>query len=245
MAIGVAQAFDRAAARYEAYAPVQRRVAGMLADRIVSQPLPPAPRVLELGCGTGFLGQALLDWLVPGDYLMTDLAPAMVRQAEQHFAGRAGIHFATMDAAAPPDGARYDLICSSLAFQWLPDLASAVRRLRGLLRPGGRLMFTTLASGSFGEWIAAHGGHPAGTPAYPEPEALRSMGLAVTLNTIVERHGSARAFLRAVKAIGAGTPRPGHRPLNPATLRTVMARFEDNGAVARYVVATCSAEADA
>lgn len=245
MAVGVAHAFDRAAARYDAYAPVQRRVAGMLADRIAALPLPPAPRVLELGCGTGFLGQALLKRIAPGDYLMTDLAPAMVARAERHFAGRADIRFATMDAAAPPVGTRYDLICSSLAFQWLPDLTAAVGRLRGLLSPDGRLVFTTLATGSFAEWITAHGDHPAGTPAYPDAAALRAMGLAVTLDTIDEPHADARAFLRAVKAIGAGTPRPGHRPLTPGMLRTVMARFEESGAVARYVVATCIAEGQA
>lgn len=236
----IAAAFDRAAARYDANAPVQRRVAALLADRIVALPPPPAPRVLELGCGTGFLGDALIGRITPADYLMTDLAPAMAAAARARFAGRAGLRFAVMDAAAPVGGG-FDLICSSLAFQWLADLPAAVSALRAMLAPGGRLMFTTLAAGSFAEWAEAHGDRPAGTPAYPDAPALRAMGLAVTLDTVIERHAGARDFLRAVKAIGAGTPRPGHRPLGPAALREVMARFDAGGAVARYVVATCLA----
>ncbi|MET0271229.1 MAG: methyltransferase, partial [Sphingomonas sp.] len=204
---------------------------------------PPAPaRVLELGCGTGFLGHALLARLDPAEYLMTDLAPAMVAQARARCAGRPGLRFAVMDAAAPTAPGAFDLICSSLAFQWIADLPAAVAGLRARLAPGGRLAFTTLAAGSFAEWVAAHGDLPAGTPAYPTAEALAAMGLAVTLDTIVQPHADARDFLRAVRAIGAGTPRPGHRPLPPARLRDVMARFEASGAVARYVVATCIAE---
>ncbi|TVV71366.1 methyltransferase [Sphingomonas solaris] len=237
----VAHAFDRAADRYDAHAPVQRRVAAMLADRIVALPLPPAPRVLELGCGTGFLGAALVDRLPRADWWMTDLAPAMVERTAARFAGRPAIRFAVMDAAAPDLPGPFDLICSSLALQWLADLPAAVTALRARLAPGGRLAFTTLAAGSFAEWGAAHEPDTAGTPAYPDAAALRRLGLAVTIDTLTERHGDARDFLRAVKAIGAGTPRPGHRPLGPAGLRGVMARFEAQGAVARYVVATCIA----
>ena len=47
------------------------------------------------------------------------------------------------------------------------------------------------------------------------------------------------AFLRSLKAIGAGTPHRNHRPLSPAALRRVMARFDQAGATATYVVATC------
>jgi malonyl-CoA O-methyltransferase len=65
--------------------------------------------------------------------------------------------------------------------------------------------------------------------------------LEVSTERIDHQYASAGDFLSALKAIGANTPRPGYRPLPPALLREVMARFEAGGAQARYVVATCLA----
>ena len=167
----------------------------------------------------------------------TDIAPAMVDRARQRF-GDAAI-YAVMDGSAPNVEGPFNLICSSLAMQWMPDLGTTVAALRALLAPGGHLAFTTMAAGSFEEWRVAHEGARPGTPDYPSAMALEALGLDVSLETVTEAHGSAADFLRALKAIGAGTPRPGHRPLNPARLKEVMRRFEESGAIARYVVATC------
>ncbi|WP_019831239.1 methyltransferase [Sphingomonas sp. PR090111-T3T-6A] len=236
--MSVADAFGRAA-DYDRHAAVQRSVAGRLAERVAALPLPPAPRVLEIGCGTGLLGSALVDRLPGARWHMTDLSPAMVERAHRRFAGRADISFSAMDGEAPDIAGPFDLIVSSLAFQWFADLPGAIERLRGMLAPGGHLAFTTMAADSFAEWRAAHDGLPCGTPDYPGAEALSAMGFSVTIEALPVRHRDARDFLHAVKAIGAGTPRPGHKPLTPAQLHAVMHRFEASGATASYVVATC------
>jgi malonyl-CoA O-methyltransferase len=236
----VAAAFNRAA-DYDRHAVVQREVAMALADRIVTFPVPLAPRVLEIGCGTGHLGAALVDRLPRARWLMTDIAPAMVERARRRFAARPEIRFATMDGECADAPGPFDLVCSSLALQWFADLPGAVARLRALLAPQGRLAFTTLAAGTFAEWRQAHGPLPCGVRDHPSPAALAALGLEVTVASRTVRYADARAFLRALKAIGAGTPRPGHRPLPPAELRQVMDRFEAAGANATYVVATCLA----
>jgi malonyl-CoA O-methyltransferase len=239
--MSVADAFGRAA-HYDAHAAVQRIVAEKLADRILALPLPPAPRVLEIGCGTGFLGLELLDDLAPSHWRMTDIAPAMIDRARQRLGDRPNVSFAVMDGEHPDIVGRFDLICASLSFQWFADLPAAVARLRRRLAPGGRLIFTTLAEGSFFEWRRAHGDRLAGTRDYPSAQALSALGLTVEIETIPMAHKSAREFLRSVKGIGAGTPRDGHRPLSPAELRGVMGRFEAKGSVASYMIATCIAE---
>lgn len=233
-------AFDAADA-YDANARVQRDVAADLARHILAGPKP--RRVLEIGCGTGFLGAALMDGIADSEWWMTDLSPAMVKRARARFAAMSAVHFRAMDGERPDIDGPFDLICSSLAMQWFADLPGSVMRLRGLLSPGGRLCFTTLAEGSFREWIAAHHGLPAGTPDWPAAEELRAMGLAVNLRDWTEIHADSRSFLRALKAIGAGTARPGHRPLPPPAMRQTMRRFEETGCVARYVVATCEVRA--
>jgi malonyl-CoA O-methyltransferase len=235
----IASAFHRADS-YDHHAAVQREVAHQLAARILALDLPRGARVLEIGCGTGFLGADLVGRLPYAHYCMTDLAPGMLDRARQRFAGRDDIAFAVMDGADPTIDGPFDLICSSLAMQWIDDLPGTAARLRGLLSPHGRLIFTTLAAGSFSEWRAAYGEAMAGTHDYPEADALRACALEVSVETIERTHASARDFLAALKAIGANTPRPGYQPLSPARLREVMTRFEADGAKARYVVATCS-----
>lgn len=234
----VANAFHRAHS-YDRHAAVQRIVANRLADHILTLQLPANPRVLEIGCGTGFLGAALIGRLSFAHYWMTDIAPGMLDRARQRFAEYDNIDFAMMDGAAPSVSGPFDLICSSLAMQWITDLPQVITRLRNLLSPDGRLIFTTLAAGSFATWRAAYGRAHPGTPDYPPVEALRELGLNVSIDSVEHSYANAREFLSALKAIGAGTPRPDYRPLPPAQLRQIMARFEAEGAKADYVIATC------
>jgi len=240
-AMAVARAFGRAT-DYDAHAALQRMVARRLADRIAALALPPSPHILEIGCGTGVLGAALIDSLPGARWTMTDIAPEMVERARRRFVRYDNICFAVMDGEAPGMHGRFDLICASLVFQWFEDLPSAVKRLRALLRPSGRLMFSTLAEGSFHEWRHAHGDLPFGMRDYPDIAALRAMGLdVVEAGHIPMGHSSARAFLHGLKGIGAGTARAGYRPLPPGQLRRVMARFEKGGCTASYHVAICGA----
>lgn len=234
----VAERFDRAI-DYDRHAHVQNAVAEALATRIAGLPLPARARVLEIGCGTGALTERGLAAVPDADWTATDIAPAMLARASSRLAGRPGVSLAVMDGEHPDLRGPFDLICSSLAMQWFADLGTAVERLGGLLAPGGILAFTTLARGSFAEWRAAHDEAEAGVHDYPDTAALAAMGLDVTIREHQLTHANAREFLRSLKGIGAGTPRAGHRPLSPAALRRVMARFEANGAVARYVVASC------
>jgi len=240
--VQIANAFHRAH-DYDQHASVQRVVADRLAARILALDLPPGARVLEIGCGTGFLGAGIVGRLPYGQYWMTDVAPGMLDQARRRFAGAQGIDFVEMNGAEPTIPGPFDLICSSLAMQWLPDLPDAVGRLRGLLARGGRLAFTTLAAGSFAQWRAAYGDDMPGTPDYPSADSLRALGLDVSVESIDHRYRNAHDFLAALKAIGAGTPQPGYQPLQPSLLRAIMRRFDAEGAKVRYVVATCIAGA--
>lgn len=238
----ISDAFGAAAAHYETHAGPQRLAATLVADIAQRQRPDGVARILEIGCGTGFLTRDIqARW--PGAALVaTDIAPAMLEQAAAN--GRVAGTFLTMDGEAPAfEGAWFDLILSSLAFQWFDDMGAAIARLVALLRPGGSLIFSTMGQGSFARWRAAHCacGLTAGVPDYPSLDALRDLlGEQADAFAFDESYtlpcDGARALIAHLKGIGAVVPGPGRRPLGPGDLRRVMAAFEADGGTDMYQI---------
>jgi malonyl-CoA O-methyltransferase len=239
----LAGAFGAAADAYHSAADVQREVASRLARRIAALTLAPRPRVLEVGCGTGFLYQSLAPDLANANWLLTDLSEAMVRRAQ---AGPAGRHarFAVMDGERPPFAAgSFDLICASLVFQWFDDLPRAIATLSDLLAPGGALVFTTLTADSFPEWRDAHReiGARSAMRTYPTVKEIAQMipkSAYVDLEgeAIARSYRNAHAFLAHWKEIGTHVPAASRAPLTPGTMRKLLRRFE-TGITVTYRVA--------
>ena len=224
----IAAAFSAAVASYEAAAEAQDLAASRLTERVLALPRPSAPRVLEVGCGTGLLTRRLLP-AIGGSWLITDIAPAMV-DATRATLPTQSAEFRVMDGEHPdgiaPGG--IDLVVSNLAAQWFADLPGALTALETCLAPGGRLLLTTLGWQSFGEWRLAHDhlGFGCGTPRYPTAAQLQvASGAQVTADTFTVTYADGRAFLKALKAIGAGTPARGYRPLSPGAMKQVLAEL--------------------
>ena len=238
----ISDSFGAASASYEDAAAVQRLVARTLADVAAQARLPERPRILEIGCGTGLLTREVARRWPGAELIATDLSPAMVGKAAH--GGHVAATFLPMDGEAPVfDGPWFDLILSSLAFQWFDDLPAALARLCALLRPGGCLYFSTMAADSFREWRAAHAacGLAAGTPDYPTLQDMRSIlsayGDAFAFDEhYVQDFGGARGLVRHLKSIGASVPADGTKPLGPAQLRQVMSAFDASGGQATYHV---------
>jgi SAM-dependent methyltransferase len=108
------------------------------AGRLVSWLPARASDVLDLGCGTGSL--SLLAAEQGHRVTGVDASPAMVDRARAKLAGRDAV-FLIGDAAAPPVGEqRFDVVLVRHVLWALPDPGRALRRWRGLLRPGGRFV---------------------------------------------------------------------------------------------------------
>lgn len=230
---------------YEQAAGAQAHAAEQLASLIAGQPQVAEPRVLELGCGTGLLTRALSRATGPARWTVSDIAPEMVARARAATGLDADWRVIDGEHVDPALGP-FDLIASGMAFQWFADLPAALARLGDRLAPGGLLAFSTMAAGSFAGWNAALAaeGLSSGTPAYPDERALLAMappGFAATVEIvdIAQPEADARGFLRRVKAIGAGIPAAGHRPLPPAALKRAMARFDQGPRTADYRIALC------
>ena len=242
----IGRAFGNAAGHYESHAGVQRVVAETLARLLRQQPVMTARdgrlRILEVGCGTGLLTRHLRVLFPDAEIIATDIAPEMIAVAGR--GGDIGAHFLVMDGEAPAfEGAHFDLIASSLAFQWFADLPRALDRLTALLRPGGSLMFATMARRSFQEWRAAHEalGLIAGTPLYPDVDDLGAMlarheDAFLFEEDYVYDFGGARGLLAHLKGIGATVPVEGRVPLSAGDMRKVMRAYEAAGGNCTYHV---------
>ncbi|WP_420143127.1 methyltransferase domain-containing protein [Sphingobium sp.] len=238
----ISDAFGAAAGHYDVHAGPQRMAATRVADLAARQRPDDVARILEIGCGTGFLTRDIQARWPDAELIATDISPGMLAQAASHgpIAGR----FMTMDGEAPTfDGPRFDLILSSLTFQWFDDLNGAIARLVALLRPGGSLIFSTMGRGSFARWRAAHRacGLMAGVPDYPSLDGVQAMLARYPDGAVFEQDcpldgGGARALIAHLKGIGAVVPDAGRKPLAPADLRRVMAAFEAGGGTDGYQI---------
>ncbi|MGE4063269.1 MAG: methyltransferase domain-containing protein [Rhodospirillaceae bacterium] len=237
----LAATFGNAADAYHSAADVQREVASRLARRISELVLAPKPRVLEIGCGTGFLTQALAADLPDATWILSDLSERMVRRARLNLGREIG--FAVMDGELPAlPKESCDLICANLVFQWFENFPESIRALIDLLTPGGALTFSTLTAESFPEWRAAHQeiGTRSAMRSYPTVKDIarmipKGMGVWLASEAIGRDYRNAHAFLSHWKEIGTHVPDSSRPPLTPGAMRKLLRRFESGITVTYHV----------
>ena len=148
----VRRAFNNAAATYDAHAFLQREIADRLFERLEYIKINPG-RILELGSGTGYVTEKLLQRNPTSQILALDLAPAMVAATRTKFNAptfvdklfrRTSTHHAICaDAEAIPlANESIDFAISSLTLQWC-DVELVAQEMARVLRPEGLFMFTT------------------------------------------------------------------------------------------------------
>ncbi|HIJ38649.1 MAG TPA: methyltransferase [Rhodospirillaceae bacterium] len=227
----ITRAFSNKASSYDMAADVQWLVASRLAARIIDAPIAAPLRIVEIGCGTGFLSSHLAEAFPNADLLLTDIAASMLARCRGRIGDRA--RYQVVDGERP-EGLEgpFDLIVSNLAFQWFVDLGKGIERLSKFLAPGGRMMFATLGVQTFQEWRAAHRalGLTSGTPAYPGAADFPwppGFSTQIEEELLQQPYADGHDFVRSLKALGAGEPAPGHQPLAAGAMRRLLASLED------------------
>jgi trans-aconitate 2-methyltransferase len=96
-----------------------------------------APKmIVDLGCGPGNSTQLLAERWPDAEILGVDNSEAMLDSARKRLPEA---RFEAADITAWRPGATPDLIFANAALQWVPDHATLLPRLLGLLAPGGIL----------------------------------------------------------------------------------------------------------
>ncbi|HMN99498.1 MAG TPA: methyltransferase domain-containing protein [Miltoncostaeaceae bacterium] len=111
--------------------------------------------VLDVGCGTGFVTEAMVDRFATRRVTGVDPSEGMLERFREKLGGRvdatlqvAGVH--DMDV---PEGA-FDAVVSGMAFHWFPEKPAAIAAMARPLRPGGALGILASASGTDAEFRA-------------------------------------------------------------------------------------------
>lgn len=153
----VARNFSAAAAHYDSEAVLQREVGQLLLHSLPAQLK--VKRWLDLGCGTGHFCRQLTERFPTAQGLALDLAPGMLQQARALHPGP--LHIGGDAQALPLASGSLDLVFSSLVLQWCEDFSGVLNEVCRVLRPGGVLVFSSLAEGTLQElahsWQAGSG----------------------------------------------------------------------------------------
>lgn len=112
-------------------------------DATIDRCVPPdAMRVLDVGCGDGFLA-ARLARRVPR-VVAVDVDAPVLQRARERFPD-APVEWVHGDVLTMDGLGRFHAVVSNAALHHFPDTRAALRRLRSLVAPGGNLVIGALA----------------------------------------------------------------------------------------------------
>jgi len=151
----VKRAFSSATESYDEHAVLQREIADRLLAHLSFTKIEPK-RILDIGCGTGYFTRLLRSRYTRAEVVAVDLSEAMVATTRAGHARRLPWHGRNRhvcgDAAALPfKPEQFDLVCSNLTMQWLPDPQAMLQEMRRVLAPGGLILFSTFGRRTLGE----------------------------------------------------------------------------------------------
>lgn len=140
--------FAGAFGSYDKSAVVQRAIAADLFSLIEKHiPLPAAGKILEIGCGTGFLTR-MISTMVPSDrLLLNDICP----ESKLCLENIPHTCFLEGDAESLEFPSDLALIASSSVIQWFHDLEGFLAKCHRCLMSGGYMALSTFAPGNLEE----------------------------------------------------------------------------------------------
>jgi len=110
----------------------------------------PGERILDLGCGTGYLTQQIND--LGADVVGIDYSPEMIRKAKETYPE---VSFSVANASSFGFTEPFDAIFSNAALHWVKDHDAMMKCAYHNLKPGGRFVAEMGGKGNVQQLIAA------------------------------------------------------------------------------------------
>ena len=141
--------FNKASKSYDDVACVQKDAAGFLAAKLFENQDFIPRTILDIGTGTGYIPELLLERFPNSSFYLNDIAGEMLEMCKTKFSKNQNIDYRPGDMLEL--GAdRYDCVISNMALQWTPDLQYAINFLHS--KSSNIFAFSTLLDGTFEEW---------------------------------------------------------------------------------------------
>ena len=154
----IANNFNKGVHHYLSHSHVQKYCADKLLRMLTNSIYPiPDGSILEIGCGTGFVTQGLIEQF-PNHFLdIIDISPEMINYCQKNLQipdqQSDLIQFREMDGEQlNVDNNPYAAIISSFTVQWFQDIVNSVNHLIRLLQNQGILLVSFPNDQSFPEW---------------------------------------------------------------------------------------------
>ena len=97
-------------------------------------------KILDLGCGTGYLSALLADCVGPGGKVVAiDPNTSRLELAERQYSKTNLVFLEANDATLPED--QYDLVFANHVLHWIEDKFAVLSKIYQNLKPGGRFAF--------------------------------------------------------------------------------------------------------
>lgn len=254
----IKKSFSEAAETYDKYAGVQRDIARGVVNYIkallgsdtegsngkevrltnfLEQKLPGVHglTILDIGCGTGAILNSLKESYPDSTLYGCDIALPMLEKARQGL-GRGAVLTAADCEALPYANSSFDIVASSLTYQWVKDLTGAFREVQRVLAPGGLFVFSTLGPETFSELRQCFT-EASNKPARSVVEFVDSDGLSEFIDMaglelvgiqdfkVYKNYSSLRELVKTLKGIGA-TPTSKEDSLEGLSSGTVFKKAE-------------------
>jgi len=113
-----------------------------------------APRILDLGAGTGLFSSLICKKYPNASLTLIDLSEEMLKEAQARFAANPSVKYIAADYSSHPYTEKYDAIISSLSIHHLthPAKRALFRTIHQLLEEGGCFVNADQAAGTTSYW---------------------------------------------------------------------------------------------
>lgn len=109
--------------------------------------------VVEIGSGTGFFTEHLVEMFPQKNLIISDLTPKMVDYCRKKFSNSDKLSFNTIDAENHNwEDNNYAMISGNFVAQWFKDPSVTLSKMAGSLKPGGLMLMSFPGSESFPQW---------------------------------------------------------------------------------------------